>query len=64
VHAASKRQYTAEGGEIQVSWAWTVFTSDRRRNRGLIHRLANAVLHEPYRSVFTKRELNAANQTP
>ena len=58
VYAASERQYTAAGGEIQVPRV--VFTSDGRWGEEVDTRIAevNAVLRELYRSVVTKRELS------
>ena len=55
MHAASKRQYTAAGGEVQVIWGG--FTSDGRWNRPTDTRIgkASAVLRELYPSVVTKR---------
>jgi len=57
VFAASERQYTATGGEVQVPWSSTIFASDGRRNEEIDKWIGkpNAVLRELYRSVVTKR---------
>ena len=54
-------EYTAAGGEIQVQIA-VVFTSGGRRSDEVDGWIAkdNAVLHEIYRSVVTKRESSTA----
>ena len=48
VYAASERQHTAAGGEVQVPKGGTVFTSDVRRSKEIVTRVgeANAVLCE------------------
>ena len=58
VYVASMRLYTLGSSRI-FRWLGVVFTSDVRRNRKIDTRIAeqNAVLHEIYRSVVTKREI-------
>ena len=58
VHAASKRQYTAEGREVQVLWGgiheWRKADKEIDTRVGKV----NTVLRELYLSVVTKRELS------
>jgi len=58
VSAASARQYTAAGRELQVTWV--VCTSDGRWDKEIDTWIswANTVLCELHRSVVTKRELS------
>jgi len=59
VYAASERQYTAAGREVQAPRSG-IFASGGRWNEEIDTRIgnANAVLRELYRSVITKRELS------
>jgi len=59
VHAASKRQYIASVGEVQVPWFWIGF-HEWRQNKEIDTRIgkANAVLREFCRSLVSKRELS------
>ena len=62
VYTASERQYTVASEKFK--YLGVVFTSDGRRNWEIDTRIgkANAVLHELYRSVVTKRELPNAEK--
>jgi len=60
VYAASEQQFTAAGREVQVPRGGNLSMSDGRWSKEIDTRIskANAVLHELYRSVFTKRKLS------
>jgi len=60
VHAASKRQCSGAGREVQVTWGWYSSLSEDGTRR-LIQGFGkgNAVLREFYRSLVTKRGLTS-----